>query len=439
MSQIDDPDRTESRLAPRRAEPAEIPARLRMVYPPDLQWSMALGSESNVLGRHGVGDCPPLAHPTVSREHLRIDWNPAVRGHVATDLGSRNGSNVNGTANPKRIHLSDGAVVQLGDVLSVYECGRGLAMDDADHVSRDHIPGDSPAIRAVRDVVGRAAPDPSPVLLIGETGTGKEWIAKELHRLSKRKGRFLAVNCATLSPHIIDSQLFGHVKGAFSGATNDHEGWFRAADLGTLFLDEIGELPLALQPKLLRVLQDGQLQPVGSTRTITVDVRVLAATNRNLSESVDSDQFRRDLYARLSMWEVRVPPLRERRGDILGWLELLHAHWSAERRQQERLVFAPDCALALTRYEWPNNLRDVNRVVHELGSTCSGDMVTPQQLPDWMAKPMTPPPGRAAPTKEEFLQVSEQLNGNISAIARHFGRDRRQIYRWRDAFGLNKS
>src|SRR6185295_11015283 len=172
-----------------------------------------------------------------------------------------------------------------------------------------------------------AATDPAPVLLHGESGTGKERIAGELHRLSGRKGRLIAVNCAALSRELVESQLFGHQKGAFTGATELHPGYFRAAQGGTLFLDEIGELSLEVQPKLLRAIQQGEVQAVGSTQPAHVDVRVVAATNRELQQAVNAGQFRADLYARLSLWELRVPPLRERRADLFPWIDRLHGRW----------------------------------------------------------------------------------------------------------------
>jgi transcriptional regulator with GAF, ATPase, and Fis domain len=292
-------------------------------------------------------------------------------------------------------------------------------------------------------------------LLIGETGTGKEWISRELHRLSGRKGPLVAINCAALSPEIIDSQLFGHVKGAFTGATSDNAGMFRAAEGGTLFLDEIGEMPLQLQPKLLRALQEGDVQPVGSTKLVPVDVRVIAATNRRLAAAVDAGEFRRDLYARLALWEIPVPALRERRGDLIMWIERLHARWIDERPGQppRPLEFSPDAVEKLLLFDWPNNLREVDRLVHGLASAPAlPAMIAPEHLPPWVQpRPAPPAPApmstdeapaqqrgkRPVPTREEFVAVFDRLAGNVRAMAKHFERDRRQIYRWIESYGLS--
>jgi len=456
-----DPDRTLSRAAARQTQRRPTDALLRAVYPPGLDWEIVIGRQRVVIGRVASQEGgPPLAHETVSRSHLAVEWDGGGRCHVASDLGSHNGTRVNGNPVASELcPLHSGAVLQLGDVLLIYEAGRGVTAPPAPEVSRDAIPGEAAAIRLVRAAVARAAPDPSPVLLIGETGTGKEWIAQEIHRLSGRTRGMLAINCSALSPQIIDSQLFGHVRGAFTGANSDHEGLFRAADGGTLFLDEIGELPLELQPKLLRVLQEGQVQPVGSTRTVSVDVRVVAATNRDLTSSIESGEFRRDLYARLALWEIRVPALRRRRGDVLMWIDRLHRRWSEQRpdRGERPLRFLPDVAEMLTLHDWPDNLRGLDRLIHELASANSdGHAVARDELPPWLSRehsitgagadaprrsaaPEAPAaPRKPVPTREEFEAVFDQLDGNVRAMAKHFGRDRRQIYRWIEAHGLER-
>jgi two-component system, NtrC family, response regulator GlrR len=307
------------------------------------------------------------------------------------------------------------------------------------------------------------------VLLLGETGTGKEWIAGEIHRLSGRSGPLLAVNCAALSAQIIESQLFGHVRGAFTGATSDHKGLFRAADGGTLFLDEIGELPVDLQPKLLRTLQDGQVLAVGATRSAPVDVRVIGATNLDLHAAVEAGSFRRDLYARLAMWELAVPPLRVRRLDILSWIDRLHRAWQRARPGVAASLPAllPDAVEAILLHPWPDNLRGLDRLVHALAATSKPDGgIALADLPRWLrerrtparesdapvagaapvaagaaavAAPATPESDRRPPpTREEFELAYAELGGNVRALARHFRRDRRQIYRWVAAYGLER-
>jgi transcriptional regulator with GAF, ATPase, and Fis domain len=346
-------------------------------------------------------------------------------------------------------------VVRIGSVLLVFESTLQLMAVDPPEVSREAIFGDAAATRGLRARVAQVAHDPSPVLLVGETGTGKELIAGEVHRLSGRPGPLVAVNCAALSPQLIESELFGHVRGAFTGAHDERPGLFRAADGGTLFLDEIGELPLELQPKLLRVMQDHEVRPVGGTRSLRVDVRIIAATHRDVAAQVESGAFRRDLYARLALWYVRVPSLRERRADLLAWLARLGTRWAVERKRPPRpIVLDAAAAEELLLAVWPDNLRGLDRLVHELGD--STETITLARLPAWI-RPAEPPsaaptPTAAAtataapraeeparlppPTAEELAAALRRLDGSVRAVARHYGRDRRQIYRWMDAFGL---
>jgi len=201
------------------------------------------------------------------------------------------------------------------------------------------------------------------VVLLGETGTGKELFARALHTQSKRSNRPLVkLNCGAIPANLIESELFGHEKGAFTGATSRRQGRFSLADGGTLFLDEIGELPVELQPKLLRVLQEGEFEPVGSSRTVKVDVRVVAATNRNLAERVKSGAFREDLYYRLNVFPIRIPPLRERSGDVAILAKVFLERFC--RRTGKSL--APLSEAALTRlgaYDWPGNVRELENVM----------------------------------------------------------------------------
>jgi hypothetical protein len=363
--------------------------RLVAAYPPELAVSIDLGRERTVLGR--IPDdaaSPAIYHPTVSRAHFAIEWDAAARAHVGRDLGSRNGASIDGAKAELGWHpLVDGSVLRIGDVMLVYEPGHTLDELDAHDVDRAAIPGDALAIRRLRSKLSRAAPDLSPVLIIGETGTGKEQIAAETHRRSGRKGSFVAVNCATLGEQLIESQLFGHVKGAFTGATADQPGLFRAAEGGTLFLDEIGEMPKDLQPKLLRAIQEREVMAVGSSRPVKVDVRVVAATHQELAERAKSGVFRQDLYARLALWELRVPAVRERRADILAWIDLLYRSWLGNRglSGREPLAFDADAAEVLLIAPWAENLRGVDRFVHELATRrIVGRPVGSADLPAWI-------------------------------------------------------
>jgi transcriptional regulator with PAS, ATPase and Fis domain len=357
----------------RAVEPDEERARGRLVaaYPPDLTLAIDLSRERTVLGRLPEdATSPALHHPTVSRAHFAIEWDAAARTHVGRDLGSRNGASIDGKKMELGWHpLVSGSVLRIGDVLLVYEAGHTLDEADAHDVSRFAIPGDALAIRRLRAKLSRAAPDLSPVLIIGETGTGKEQIASEVHARSGRRGAFVAVNCATLGEQLIESQLFGHVKGAFTGATGDQQGLFRAAEGGTLFLDEIGEMSKELQPKLLRAIQEREVMAVGSAKTVKVDVRVVAATHQDLAEKAKTGAFRQDLYARLALWELRVPPVGARRADTLAWIDLLYRNWLSERSLSGReLVFDADAAEVLLVAPWTENLRGINRFVHEIAT-----------------------------------------------------------------------
>ena len=375
--------------------PAE--GRLRAVYPRELRAIIDLGAERVVLGR--LPDdltSPPLLHPTISRSHFLIEWDSGLQTHVGQDLRSRNGAWVNGQPAGHGWHpLAPGSVLRIGDVLFVYEDGHTLRQSDPPEVSRAHVPGDSLAVRRLRAQLARAAADISPALVVGETGTGKEKVAYELHRLSKREGEFVAINCAALGEHLIESQLFGHVKGAFTGATSDQPGLFRTAEGGTLFLDEIGEMPLALQPKLLRAIQEREVRAVGAHRNLKVDVRVVAATHRDLGARAHAGEFRQDLYARLALWEISVPSLRSRRSDLLYWLDLLQAEWQKERDGVEptKIELHPSAAEALLLADWPENLRGLNRLVHELSTEPRRGPLRGEHLPDWIHAPI---PRRAA-------------------------------------------
>jgi DNA-binding NtrC family response regulator len=219
----------------------------------------------------------------------------------------------------------------------------------------------------------RLAPTEASVLIVGETGTGKEVAARYIHEHSRRKGPFIAINCGAFSEHLVEAELFGHEAGAFTGAQQARAGWFEAANGGTLFLDEIGDMPLYLQVKLLRVLQERQVVRIGSRKPIPVDVRLIAATNVELEAAVESRQFRRDLYYRLNVASVRLPPLRERRDDILP---LARHFLEAYQRESgfERVGLSEGAERALLEHDWPGNIRELENVIH-YGLIMSGNGV----------------------------------------------------------------
>ncbi len=438
-------------------------AWLRIVHPPELTKRRPIPLEGLpvVIGRsEGKGASDVVRHLTVSRRHFiaQVDLDRGV--HIGADLDSYNGTRVNGEiVEIAPVDLTDGSLIRVGSVLFVYE--RRLDTDTT-ATTDVRLPGVSLVIERLRSLIAQAAADPSPALIVGNTGTGKENVAAELHRLSKRKGPFVAINCAELSANLVESQLFGHVRGAFTGASESARGLFRDAHGGTLFLDEIGELPLELQPKLLRVLEQGEVRPVGSSKTFPVDVRVVAATNRDLPALVQSAQFRRDLYARMSLWELYVPPLQERIADILGWFDVFAAQWAKRRGVADlHIQFDANAAETLLLHTWPDNLRGIHRLVHRFaeiarsGREITADDVAEALPPSSASTPVvrfqTPRPKpnsratmpaevrrsspRPAPDADELRDTLHRL-GSVRATAKHYERDRKQIYRWIKRFGI---
>lgn len=288
--------------------------------------------------------------------------------------------------------------------------------------------GASRAMQELFAVVRRAAGSAFPALVTGESGTGKELVARALHRASGR-GPFVAVNCAALPENLLESELFGHEKGAFSGADRENPGLFQSAHGGTLFLDEIGDLPLALQPKLLRVLEDGEVRPVGSTRPRKVDVRVVAATNRDLEQEVERGRFRQDLFWRLNVVHLHVPALRERPADI----PLLAEHFLGSRR------IAPEAMAVLTAYPWPGNVRELRNALERAATLSPAPEIRVEDLP-----PRVRETGRVSalvaeaarkdlPLREVekayILEILARAGGNKSRAAEILELDRKTLYR----------
>jgi len=279
----------------------------------------------------------------------------------------------------------------------------------------DHIVGSSPALEAMLAEVERVAPTDSTVLVLGETGTGKELIARAIHNLSARYGRpFVKLNCAAIPFDLLESELFGHERGAFTGAVAQKIGRFEMADTGTLFLDEIGDLPLALQPKLLRVLQEQEFERLGSGRTHQINVRLVAATHRDLAEMVAQNEFRSDLYYRLNVFPVLVPPLRERREDIRQLV--LHFVELFARRMGKHIEQIPQTTMnAFIAYPWPGNVRELQNLI-ERAVIRSDNGVLPNPLPTSQGN--TTPPTAAQGTLRDheaalILQTLRAAGGMI--------------------------
>jgi formate hydrogenlyase transcriptional activator len=300
---------------------------------------------------------------------------------------------------------------------------RSVAHDDRDR-QFNHIVGDSPALESVLAEVRRVAPTDSTVLVLGETGTGKELIAHAIHNLSPRCGLpFVKLSCAAIPFDLLESELFGHEKGAFTGAVAQKVGRFEMADTGTLFLDEIGDLPLALQPKLLRVLQEQEFERLGSGRTHHINVRLVAATHRDLDEMVARNEFRSDLYYRLNVFPVLVPPLRERREDI-GQL-VPHFVEVFARRMGKHIAQMPQTTMnAFMAYDWPGNVRELQNLI-ERAVIRSDNGVLPNPLPAPQAnkKASVASPGtlrdhEAALILETIRAAKGMIGGPLGAAAR---------------------
>ncbi len=312
--------------------------------------------------------------------------------------------------------------------------------------------GRTPQMIELYKEIARVAPTSSTVLILGESGTGKELIARALHAHSRRaQNPFVAINCGALTETLLEAELFGHVRGSFTGAVADKKGLFEEAHGGTIFLDEISETTPALQVKLLRVLQEGEIKRVGETRSRSVDVRVIAATNRDLEQEVKAGRFREDLYYRLSVVTLRVPPLRERREDI----PLLAAYFL--RRAQERtgraLAFSPAALDVLMAYPWPGNVRELENSIEYAAIHARGGVIAPEDLPEKIRSSLPHlRRTRAATTLEAtlfhdlpsldelerryLLYVLDCVKGNRSRAAEILGIDRRTLYRMAERFGI---
>ncbi len=330
------------------------PARLR-VRAGGRERTVPVTSAGVVVGKEPTCDAP-VDDPYVSSRHLRIE--PQGSSWAIVDLGSTNGTFISG-ARVARAELPLGVPVQLGDVeivLEPREAEEPLRAETFEGmIARD------PSMRQVFDLVERVAPSDAAVTILGDTGTGKELVARALHaRSGRRDGPFVPVNCSAIAETLIESELFGHEKGAFSGAERMRKGAFEEADRGTIFLDEIGELPLDLQPKLLRVLELGEVKRVGASRPITVNVRIVAATHRDLRAQVRAGKFREDLFYRLCVVPIGVPPLRQRKGDVRA---LADAFLQRASPRGVVLRWSPEALARLEDYDWPGNVRQLRNVV----------------------------------------------------------------------------
>jgi two-component system response regulator HydG len=309
--------------------------------------------------------------------------------------------------------------------------------------------GESSAIRKVYDLLARVAESEASALITGESGTGKEVVARALHAQSRRKdGPFVAINCSAVPEALIESELFGHVRGAFTDAREAHMGLFKQAHGGTLFLDEIGDMPLSLQPKLLRVLQERRVRPVGGTTEQPVDVRIVAATNRDLETAIEEGRLREDLYFRLNVVNIALPPLRARAGDVLVLAQHFLKQFAGRTSKAVRGIAAM-AAEKLVAYSWPGNVRELQNCIERAVTLARFEEITVDDLPEKIVA-YTPSymvvagddPSELAPLEEierrYVLRVLEAVGGNKSVAARVLGIERKTLYRKLERFAADK-
>ena len=380
-------------------------------------------------------------HVTLRRSGLR--W-------IAEDTGSRNGTLLNGLPCLRHI-LEDVDLLEMGHTLFMF---RGAVPSSADEVpdldaSRlaSPAPGMStfvPSLAAELARLRTIARSTVSVVIRGETGSGKEIAARATHLLSGRSGPFVAVNCGGIPPTLIESEMFGYRKGAFSGADEDRPGLMRSADKGTLFLDEIADLPAPAQAALLRALQESEVMPVGATHAVKIDVRVLAATHFDLQKLVAEARFRADLFARISGFTVRMPALRDRREDLGILIGELLRRLAPE--MEGRVSLTPEAGRALFKHTWPMNVRELEKCMAAALVLSAGEPIDLVHLPDWAhmteVTPVSVPEARSLSAedrrqREELIALLTEHAGNISSIARAMGKARMQVQRWLKRYGLD--
>jgi transcriptional regulator with AAA-type ATPase domain len=384
--------------------------------------------KSLVLGRGKECDLPVL-DVTVSRRHARIDAPPA-RGLPMRieDLGSAHGVRVDGEVIRGPREVRPGQSIEVGSAIVIFQDPSSKAVTPAVGVDRDRF-------------VMLIAKSHLPVLILGETGAGKEVMAARIHRESSRsEGPFVCLSCAALAPTLLESELFGHEKGAFTGANATKPGLIETASGGTLFLDEIGELPLDAQATLLRVLETREVRRIGSVKSFSVNVRILAATNRDLDASVREGKFRQDLLYRLNGATVRVPPLRERKGEIIRIAEdLLEA--AAERAGVNPPTITAEAKQVLTSHAWPGNVRELRNVIERAVVVAEAGHIDARHLmleaPDVQSSTRaTLPKELEAIEKERIVSVLASVDGNQTKAAALLGISRRALINRIEAYGL---
>jgi sigma-54 dependent transcriptional regulator, acetoin dehydrogenase operon transcriptional activator AcoR len=367
---------------------------------------------------------------------------------IVEDAGSRNGTFVNGQRITSHV-LREGDVLEAGRVFFLVRgtpAADGPLVRDEDAAATRRAVAFRTLVPELQDgfsALGRIARgSPVTILLLGATGSGKELLAREIHAQSGRSGTFVPVNCGALPTTLVESMLFGHTKGAFSGAARDEPGFVRSADGGTLFLDEIGDLPATSQAALLRVLQEREVIALGATRAVKVDVRVVAATHRPLEALGEAGGFRLDLLARLKGYTHRLPTLAERMADFGVIVADVLADVAGER--SSRLALSAEAARALVSYRWPLNIRELHQAMASAVALATGDVIEPVHLPaEVLAPPAAPTEATAeGPSDDDVLRdrvvsLLHEHRGNVTAVARAVGKAPAQVHRWMRRFGID--
>jgi DNA-binding NtrC family response regulator len=446
---------------------------LVLLYAPNFeqfQPAYVFDAPALIIGRDAANPvCVP--EQAVSRQHARISYNGAGmrKGWILTDLGSRNGTMVDGAFVHGDLELEALHEIRVGDAIFKFvESGSERYVP----YRLDGVTAGGRRARVIRELGGgsqmdtiaadleRIASTELSCVILGETGTGKEVAARELHRASGRRGSFQAINCAAIPHNLLESELFGFRRGAFSGADRDKPGLIKMADAGTLFLDEIGDMPLDAQSKLLRVLQSREVFPLGGTTPEHVNIRVVCATHRDLYTYVKEQKFRGDLFARLNEHAVKLPPLRERKEDIYQLARLFTARYG-----RPNLGFSFSFLVALIHHDWPFNVRELESCIKRAVALTERDVLDTPQLPDAIAdlmktygvRPrvdgpsMLPPPvslvpgssvpasssKRPPPTEAELRELLVRHRGNVAAVGRELGKERMQVHRWMKRYAIS--
>ena len=427
-------------------------AQLRVIDGPERGLELDLPPVGVVIGTERSCDVV-LTDAWVSRRHCSVA--PSQGGFTITDLGSKNGTVIDGVAVGKVV-APPGVVLRVGkSLIQVMPADEVIDIPPSTSDRFGGLYGASPVMRQVFAMLERASKTSAPILFLGESGTGKELMARGVHDSSPRKdGPFVVFDCGASTDNLIESDLFGHVKGAFTGASSDRIGAFAAAHGGTLFLDEIGDLPVALQPKLLRMLEAGEVVPLGGRKNEKYDVRIVAATHRDVFAEVARGGFRGDLYYRLAVVEVHVPPLRQRPGDLPALIKMFLERSQVPAATELAKQVGGAALERLQRYHWPGNVRELRNVITRAVALAGPDddfESLPFVLRPTAAAPESAPSAKAdrpfheakdeliAKFERDYLtDLVQRANGNLSQAARVAGLERKFLYKLLERNGLRQ-